>query len=287
MKSLQSNGYKWVGTLVLAAVLAIGTAGIAGAQGLDTGGNNPSDCDWETLFAAHMPDIHESQTDRAEYAISWGDVSIDPQTFALGDTITITLNEGNSTDNAVFATDLDCNIHIGTDDRNYWGPNGATEWIMPDDCEDCGGDLQLGVWYFIDGDNETMRPFLVLENMGPQGPNLSLGVEGNTYDEEGGDIILSANDDMIAGGSLQWKKDGSDIGGETGATFAIEGAVVADSGSYTLDFDDGTKAIVTSNPVGVAIFPAGSLPVSGLLGLTLLGTGLLAGGVALVRRKKA
>jgi hypothetical protein len=120
----------------------------------------------------------------------------------------------------------------------------------------------------------------------PAGPNLSLIVEGATYAEEGGDITMTANEDMIAGGSLQWQKDGSDIGGETGATFVIASSVVGDSGAYTLNFDDGeAKAIISSNAVVVTIFPEGALPVSGLIGLGLLAMTSALGGVVALRKK--
>ena len=77
-----------------------------------------------------------------------------------------------------------------------------------------------------------------------------------------------------------------DIGGQTLATFSISGATTGDSGVYTLNFDDGeAKAIISSNPVSIAIFTAGSLPVAGLMGLGLLAITSALGGVVALRRK--
>jgi len=77
-----------------------------------------------------------------------------------------------------------------------------------------------------------------------------------------------------------------DLGGQTLATFSIIGATTGDSGVYTLNFDDGeAKALIASNPVSIAIFPAGSLPVAGLMGLGLLAITSAFGGVVALRRK--
>lgn len=117
------------------------------------------------------------------------------------------------------------------------------------------------------------------------GPNLNLNIEGATFAEEAGSLELSANEDMLP--PYQWKLDGADMGGETGSTLSLSPTSTGDSGVYTLDFDDGTKAIISSNPVSVSIFPAGSLPVGSLLGLGLLAvTSALAGGTVLLRMKK-
>lgn len=96
---------------------------------------------------------------------------------------------------------------------------------------------------------------------------------------------MSANEDMMP--PYQWKLDGADMGGESGASLSLSPTTTGDNGVYTLDFDDGTKATLTSNPVSVSIFPAGSLPVGGLMGLGLLVvTSALAGGTVLIRMKK-
>jgi len=123
-------------------------------------------------------------------------------------------------------------------------------------------------------------------DVGESGPNLSLNVVGSTYAEEGGDITLSANDDMLA--PYQWQKDGGDIGGETNATLALSPTVIADTGSYALVSEDGVagKAAFTSNAVGISIFAAGSLPVSGLIGLGLLAMTSALGGVVALRKQK-
>jgi len=127
---------------------------------------------------------------------------------------------------------------------------------------------------------------IMVESTGPAGPNLSLNVEGATFAEEGGDITMTANGTMSS--PFQWKLNGVNIGGETNATFSLSPTVIGDSGDYTLDFDDGAaKATVTSNPVSVSIFAAGSLPVSSLLGLGLLAlTSAVAGSTVLARMKK-
>ena len=116
----------------------------------------------------------------------------------------------------------------------------------------------------------------------PPGPNLTLNVTGATYAEAGGSITMSANDDMLA--PYVWKLDGIATGDE-GASLVLDPTTTDDSGSYTLDFDDGEKATQTSNAVGVAIFPADSLPVSGLIGLGLLAVAGALGGVVAMRKK--
>jgi len=144
------------------------------------------------------------------------------------------------------------------------------------------------VGYELEGE-EFNRIALAAAAIGPAGPsvNLSLDVEGATFTEEGGSITLSANDTMSA--PFQWQLDGGDLGGETNGTLSLSPTTTGDSGVYTLDFefDDGAKVPMTSNPVSVSIFPAGALPVAGIMGLGVLALlGAVGGTVAMRRRSR-
>jgi len=276
--STGTKSWKWVGLMAVILAFTILVTDPAFAQ--NGNGDNPGDCDWEALLANAIV----RRDDRiGSVGFDEGLVTADPEDFTTADSVTFTLDgDHSSTDNIVFIADIDCAEIGGGDGWDYAGPAGATELNFEADVE-----FGLGLWGFIDDDDDTLHGFTVLENGGgPTGPNLSLNVEGATYAEAGGSITMTANETMLA--PYQWAVDGGDIGGATNATLTLSPTTTGDSGLYTLDFDDGVaKATLTSNGVGVAIFEVGTLPVGGLIGLALLSTGLLAGGVSFARRKKA
>jgi len=208
-----------------------------------------------------------------------------------GGSITIDLDAFGDVFHMVDGSDGDCEA-IGEDGDGFWtawDQEDGVSWDYPGDVADfdppVGGGAGLGDFgeYGAFGmfNDSGFSVFLVVA---PSGPNLSLSVVGNTYDEEGGDITMSANETMLP--PYQWHKGGSDIGGATNATFGISGALIADSGTYGLTFDFPAKVETESNTVSVSIFAAGSLPVSGLIGLGLLAAVGALGGVVALRKKQ-
>jgi hypothetical protein len=87
--------------------------------------------------------------------------------------------------------------------KQAWLDGTQWDWFTFND----DGDQWLGIVLSEDGE-ETHFPFgtTVAEAFaaggscafGPVGPNLSLNVDGSTYAEEGGDISMSANGDMMS-----------------------------------------------------------------------------------------
>jgi len=247
------------------------------------------ECDWQSAFDAFAADedwIADDYGDAADSAVDDGEVfqwdgsgTFDVELPVFGDIVQLLSDE--------------CNVE--DDDSGFWiaydGGDGEGTWAFPDDFNDPdnfggGGEGLIGSGYGMFAVfSDEIYIFMVVGSS--SGPNLSLGVVGNTFAEEGGDISMTANEDMVEGGSLQWTKDGDDMVGETNATFNIEGAVIADSGDYALNFEDGEgKAIVSSNVVSVSIFGAGTLPVSGLIGLGLLAAVGALGGVVALRKRQ-
>jgi hypothetical protein len=90
------------------------------------------------------------------------------------------------------------------------------------------------------------------------------------------------------GVNYQWTKDGTNIMDDpprvTGANtskLVLDPAVLDDSGVYRVQYDNGAKAIVTSDPFVLTVVPLGALPVGGIwwlaVGIVLLsGLGCLA-----------
>jgi hypothetical protein len=120
---------------------------------------------------------------------------------------------------------------------------------------------------------ENWRPDLFeLESL-PSPP-----ISGPWFGEVGQTITLSING---VSGTFQWKKDNVDLGGETNATLVLSPLALSDAGTYTVEIDDGgAKAIYTSLPLVLTVYPAGTLPASTAAGLALLG-GLVVSGVTL------
>jgi len=284
---------KFLGTLALTCALTFG---------MGIGSSAQDECDWGTL----VDDLMSDGDTGADWILD--DFGQDAVDDAVAGIEVVELPEGETIEWTVLFEDwvhvvgADCTRLLDDDDNPWWivawdMTDGVT-YTYPDDVmaiigsdEDrdlvgggrgngLGENGPYGLFIAVGpGDSLTMQAVI----SGTAGPNLSLIVEGNTYAEEGGDITMTANFSMLA--PYQWQLDGTNIGGATDATFSITSATTGDSGVYTLNFDDGAKAIIASNPVSIAIFTAGSLPVAGLIGLGLLAAVGALGGAAALRKK--
>lgn len=100
--------------------------------------------------------------------------------------------------------------------------------------------------------------------------------------DEGTTVILTGPE----GTNHKWMKNGEILEGETERELVFNPVKVSDEGEYTVEYDDGTKVIMVSEPYFLSVLPSGSVPVAGLAGLALLaGVGAL-GGARLVHRRK-
>ena len=87
-------------------------------------------------------------------------------------------------------------------------------------------------------------------------------------------------------GDYVWNKDGGAALPTTTATLEFDPITEADAGSYSVTYDDGSKAPVVLT-LGVDVLPAGNeVPLTGLLGLGLLAGACALGGSSVIRRKK-
>ncbi len=92
--------------------------------------------------------------------------------------------------------------------------------------------------------------------------------------------------------SYQWFQDGSPLTNDahrTGSmtdTLDVTSATIADSGDYTLRLDDGSKALVFTNPFTVNVISA-TLPTSGIAATAFLLTAILAGGIVFLRKRSS
>jgi hypothetical protein len=119
------------------------------------------------------------------------------------------------------------------------------------------------------------------EGEGEQG-NVIISNVYPPFIDEGTVVILTAP----AGSDWKWMKDGAEIVGATDRELVFDPVKVSDEGSYTVEYNDGTKVIQTTDPFILEVQPEGSVPVAGLAGLALLvGAGAL-GGVRVIRRRK-
>jgi len=111
---------------------------------------------------------------------------------------------------------------------------------------------------------------------------LSVSITGNGGAQApGGTIILTGVLAVTAGGeTVQWQKDGVDIGGETGLVLTIASSVVGDTGDYTLVVS-GTST-ETSNVISVNIIAG--LPAAKAFGLMLLVVLMAITGIVLKRK---
>ena len=98
-------------------------------------------------------------------------------------------------------------------------------------------------------------------------------------------------------GPYQWQRDlgmglepvvdDARINGATSDELTFTPVLEADAGVYFVDYDDGTKVAVTSDPFVLDVLPFGSLPATGLAGLIGLVVGLSATALAAIRRRRS
>jgi hypothetical protein len=107
------------------------------------------------------------------------------------------------------------------------------------------------------------------------------------YIEEGDALTLTAP----AGSGYQWHLDGMDLSddaprltGTNAQALVFTSVLESDSGAYTVTYDDGTKAIVTSPAFALTVLPAGSLPAAGWIVMVMLAVAVAGMGVVMVRR---
>jgi len=132
----------------------------------------------------------------------------------------------------------------------------------------------------------TSHTVWVLYTTEPKPPfQLFSNVTGCGWHEEGSALVLEVTVQGQWGDlTYEWSKDGVDIIGATDAAYRVDAPTTADSGRYRCTATDGsTKAIIFIDFV-VSIFPAGSLPVAGLIGLGALVTAVLGGGTVVLRK---
>ena len=87
-------------------------------------------------------------------------------------------------------------------------------------------------------------------------------------------------------GTFTWLKDEEPLADETGSSLVIERVGEADAGGYRVIVDTGGKALYTSPTFWVTVVPAGSLPLAGGLGLSVLAGACALVGLVGIRRKK-
>jgi hypothetical protein len=99
---------------------------------------------------------------------------------------------------------------------------------------------------------------------------LAQASHGDRY-EEGNPLSLSVT---VAGATgqvaYQWSKNGTDLPGETGASFEIAALTELDEGWYQCRVTDESKALLESPPAFVGVYPAGSMPAAGGAGIVLM-----------------
>lgn len=98
---------------------------------------------------------------------------------------------------------------------------------------------------------------------------------------EGMLIVLTAPE----GSGYQWRKTDVDIPGATNRTLVFDPVTEEDAGTYTVEYDDGTKIVTVSDPFILSVLPAGSVPAAGIVGLVALAGACGLGGARLVRRR--
>jgi len=133
----------------------------------------------------------------------------------------------------------------------------------------------------------TSHTVWVLYTPEPKPPFQFSNVAGSGWHEEGSALVLEVAVQGAWGElTYQWSREGIDIPDATGAVYRIDEPTTANSGRYRCTAtDDSTKAIIFMDFV-VSIFPEGSLPVAGLIGLGALLTALLGGGAVMLRKSR-
>lgn len=265
-------------------VLENNSGGGGGGYGGD-GTPNPNNCDWDALLADAVGDGRVGDGDLNAVT------SVDPFTFDVtnnGDSATVTLDDGHSsTDNFVFIAGLDCQ-HPDGGNWDYLGPN-ATTVNLPDD----GGGQFLGLWAFIDDDDGFMHGVTVLE--GQFLPPISIA-SSSSFAIEGEAFSLTLSGiDSITGAS--WTKDGSGLakaisagGGSTDLFVTFDPLELSDAGVYCVtgesdDADDSIDECYNLSADDIAA-PGSSVPVGGMLGLSVLSILIALAGMQMLRRRQ-
>jgi hypothetical protein len=88
------------------------------------------------------------------------------------------------------------------------------------------------------------------------------------------------------GTDFQWRKGGVDIDGATNRVLVFDPVTQDDAGIYTVQYNDGLKAVVVSEPFNMVVQPEGSVPAAGVLGLVALAGACGLGGARLIRRRR-
>jgi hypothetical protein len=85
-------------------------------------------------------------------------------------------------------------------------------------------------------------------------------------------------------GVYQWTKDGAPIPDATANAYHIASLIEADAGWYGCQITP-AQEVFTPQPVPILVFPEGSLPAAGYLGIGLAAFAALALGLAALHRR--
>ena len=118
--------------------------------------------------------------------------------------------------------------------------------------------------------------------------NSNISITGPNWAEVNGAVELRCAFGTTPAGTLsyQWKKDCVDITDATGSSYKLDSVALTDGGEYRVAVTDGAKATTISSLFVLSVYPAGSLPLTGGLGLALLAGASALAGVVGIRRKK-
>lgn len=89
--------------------------------------------------------------------------------------------------------------------------------------------------------------------------------------------------------TYQWKKDGADIPNATVSSLVIDPAAIEDTGWYSCQATDTSKAVdvIQTAPVLISVFAAGALPLVGGVGLAMAILSCVGAGVTAIRRRRS
>ncbi len=111
-------------------------------------------------------------------------------------------------------------------------------------------------------------------------PDKTVRVIAPHWVEEGDPITFTAMLPILVGApTFEWYKDDVLIIGATSDTYLIPAATFSDSGMYKLIVTDASKAVMESAPCEVLVLAEGSLPVSGILAVSVIALLLSVAGV--------
>ena len=116
------------------------------------------------------------------------------------------------------------------------------------------------------------------ENWYASVPGLKVVTPSTPYDALGLFRTAMKDDNPIS--------DGGNVSGATTNVLSFSPVQESDSGSYVLEFTDAAKATTMSAGYTLAVLPAGSLPVAGLLGLLALAGAVVIGTVVAMQRRR-